>query len=306
MGHRQRDWKRLLKKHAPLLLPAACDALTAKLIEYAGFPAYQIGGFALDGARSAFPDMDVNHLGEKSLAVRDIMHACSLPVLVDCDDGYGDEKNVVHTIHVYDDLGASAVFIEDQKAPKKCGHMGDKQVVDTREMANKIRAAISARRDKAKLFIIARTDALAVHGLHEALRRAEKYLSAGADGVYVEGPENIKHLKAIGRAFRGESLAVSILERGGKTPWLPPAQMHAMGFKMLLYPTTLLFRQTWAILRGLRDLKAGKPLPEQESVSMLEFEELVDIAYWKSIEQKWLPLSERFRQAINKAIKKVA
>lgn len=293
----------MLKKFAPLVLPAACDALTAKLIEQAGFPAYQIGGFALDGMRFGFPDMDVNRLGEKSAAAANIMHACSLPVLVDCDDGYGDEKNVVHTIHVYDDLGASAIFIEDQKSPKKCGHMGGKEVIDPKDMVNKIKAAASARRDRKRLFIIARTDAIAVTGLNDALRRGEKYLKAGADGVYLEGAEDIKQLRTIGQNFKGEALAVSILERGGKTPWLPPAEFHAMGFNMLLYPTTLLFRQTWAIQRGLADLKAGRPLPTQQSVTMMEFERLVDIAYWKSIEQQALPLGERVRQVINKVIK---
>lgn len=121
--------------------PSASDALTAKLIEQAGFPAYQIGGFALDGMRFGFPDMDVNRLGEKSAVVRDIVHASDLPVLVDCDDGYGDEKNVTHTIRVYDDLGVSAVFIEDQKSPKKCGHMGGKHVVDPRDMVNKLKGS---------------------------------------------------------------------------------------------------------------------------------------------------------------------
>jgi 2-methylisocitrate lyase-like PEP mutase family enzyme len=170
MEHRQRNWKHLLKKNAPLLLPAASDALTAKLIEQAGFPAYQIGGFALDGIRFGFPDMDVNRLGEKSAVVRDIVHACDLPVLVDCDDGYGDEKNVTRTMHVYDDLGVSAVFIEYQKSPKKCGHMGGKQVVEPRDMVNKLKAAQTARREAEKLFILARTDALAVNGLDVAQR----------------------------------------------------------------------------------------------------------------------------------------
>jgi 2-methylisocitrate lyase-like PEP mutase family enzyme len=306
MSARERNWRQLLKEAPPLLLPAACDALTAKLIEYSGFPAYQIGGFALDGMRFGFPDMDVTRLGEKSAAVRDIMHACALPVLVDCDDGYGDEKNVVHTVHTYDDLGAAAIFIEDQKSPKKCGHMGGKEVIDPKEMVNKIRAAVSARRDKKDLFVIARTDAIAVNGLKDALRRAETYLKAGADGIYLEGPEDVQQLRTVGRAFKGEALAVSILERGGKTPWLPPAEMHSMGFNMLLYPTTLLFRQAWTILNGLSDLKAGKPVSEKESVSMLEFEKLVDIAYWKAIEQKALPLGERMRQGINRIIKKVA
>jgi len=306
MEHRQTNWKRLLKRHAPLLLPAACDALTAKLIEQAGFPAYQIGGFALDGMRFGFPDMDVTRLGEKSSAVRDIVHACTLPVLVDCDDGYGDEKSVVHTVHTYDGIGASAIFIEDQKAPKRCGHMGGKEVVEPKQMVGKIRAARSARRSADRLFILARTDALAVNGVDDAIRRAEMYLKAGADGVYVEGPETVEQLEKIGREFKGEPLAVSILEGGGKTPWLPPAEMHAMGFNMLLFPTTLLFRQTRAIQEALADLKAARPMAQAEAVTMTEFEVIVDIAYWKSIEQKALPLGERVRQAINKAVKKVA
>ena len=306
MEHRQRSWKRLLKQHAPLLLPAACDALTAKLIEQAGFPAYQIGGFALDGMRFGFPDMDVTRLGEKSSVVRDIVHACSLPVLVDCDDGYGDEKSVVHTVHTYDDIGASAIFIEDQKAPKRCGHMGGKEVIEPRAMASKIRAAKSARRNADRLFILARTDALAVNGVDDAIRRAEMYLKAGADGVYVEGPESVEQLEKIGREFKGAPLAVSILENGGKTPWLPPKEMHALGFNMILFPTTLLFRQTRAIQEALVDLKNGRPMRQDAAVDMTEFEVIVDVAYWKSIEQKALPLGERVRQAINKVVKKVA
>jgi methylisocitrate lyase len=306
MQYRQQSWKRLLKQHAPLQLPAACDALTAKLIEQAGFAAYQVGGFALDGARFGFPDIDITRLGEKSNAVLDIVHACRLPVLVDCDEGYGDEKNVAHTVHVYDDIGASAIFIEDQKAPKKCGHMAKKEVIPAKDMVKKIRAAKSARRDPDKLFIIARTDALAVEGLQAALQRAEAYLKAGADGVYVEGPRNRRELRAVGREFKGEALAVSVLEGGGQTPWVPPDELHEMGFNMILYPTTLLFQQTWTIMRALEDLKAGKPMPQEQAVSMNEFETIVDIAYWKAVEQKVVPTSERIRQAVNKIFKKVA
>jgi 2-methylisocitrate lyase-like PEP mutase family enzyme len=240
MEHRTRNWKRLLKKNGPLLLPAASDALTAKLIQQAGFPAYQIGGFALDGMRFGFPDMDVNRLGEKSAVVRDIVHACDLPVLVDCDDGYGDEKNVTNTIHVYDS---------------------------------------PSRRDLSQ---------------------------AGADGVYVEGPETIQQLRTIGREFKGKPLATSILEGGGKTPWVSPDEMHAMGFNMLLYPTTVLFQVTKTFQRSLAILKAGRPMSESNSVTMLQFEKIVDIAYWKAIEQKAVPLGERVRQTLNKIVKKAS
>lgn len=306
MEHRKRNWKRLLKEHKYLQLPSACDALTAKVIQQAGFPAYQVGGFALDGMRFGFPDMDVNRLGEKSAAVADIIHACELPVMVDCDDGYGDEKNVVHTVHVYDDLGVSAIFMEDQRSPKRCGHMGGKTIVEPQEMVHKIRAAVSARRNADTFFILARTDAIAVNGVDDAIRRGEKYLKAGADGVYVEGPRNMKELRAVGRAFKGEPLALSILEGGGVTPWMPPDELYSLGFNMILYPTTLLFRQTRAMMRALADLQAGRPMPAHDSVTMFEFEKIVDIAYWKAIEEKALPMGERVRQVVNKIFKRVA
>src|SRR5947199_4428238 len=201
MEHRQRNWKRLLKQHKQLILPSACDALTAKLIEQAGFPAYQIGGFALDGARFGFPDMDVNRLGEKSATVSSIIHACDLPVLVDCDDGYGDEKNVTHTVHTYEEMGASALFMEDQKAPKRCGHMAGKEVIPAKDMVGKLKAAVAARAHKESLFLIARTDALEPNGLPDALKRAEMYLNAGVDGIYIEGPHDEKQMRIIGREF---------------------------------------------------------------------------------------------------------
>jgi len=301
-----RDWKKTLRKNRQLLLPSACDALTAKLIEQAGFPAYQIGGFALDGMRFGFPDMDVNRLGEKSTAVANIVHACSLPVLVDCDDGYGDEKNVTHTVHVYDSLGVAAIFIEDQRSPKRWGHMGGKEVIPAKEFVPKIRAAVAARRSKDELFLLARTDAIEPEGFDAALNRAEQYLKAGADGIYFDGVQDEKQMRRIRDEFKGEPLATTILERGGKTPWLPPEVMLEYGFNMVLYPVSLLFRQTRAIQKGLSDLKIGRQLPERESVDMTEFEKIVDIAYWKAIEQKALPLPERIRRGVNKLFQKTA
>ena len=149
-------------------------------------------------------------------------------------------------------------------------------------------------------------NALAMNGLSDALRRSERYLKAGADGIYIEGPETLQQLRTIGREFNGTPLATSILEGGGKTPWMPPDEMHAIGFNMLLYPTTLLFRLTKTLQRSLADLKAGRPMPSEESVTMLQFENLVEIAYWKAIEQKALPLGERVRQTINKILKKAS
>ncbi len=280
-------WNEVLEREGVLQLPVAHDALTAKLIERGGFPAYQIGGFALEGSLFGYPDADLTHLGEKSAAVRRIVQATKLPVLVDTDDGYGDAKNVTRTIHLYEAIGAQAIFIEDQRPPKECGHMSGKVVVPPRAMANKIEAACAAREEPESLFILARTDAIAPEGVDAAIERAQQYLKAGADGVYLEGPTSEIELAQIGKAFKGTPLATSILERGGKTPWLSPKELHAMGFTMILYPATVLFRATHAIQAALSDLRSLRELSKEHSVDMKEFESIVGIDQWRKIEHKY-------------------
>src|SRR5438270_12448834 len=169
--NQQESWRKLVEKHRPLVLPAAHDALSARLIKQAGFPAYQIGGFALVGSRFGQPDIDLIHLGERRACVRDIMTGCSLPVLVDLDDGYGDVKNVTFAIRCMEAMRVSAIFIEDQEAPKKCGQMGDKEVISAEEMVAKVRAAAAARSSREAMFLIARTDALEAEGMRKALKR---------------------------------------------------------------------------------------------------------------------------------------
>jgi 2-methylisocitrate lyase-like PEP mutase family enzyme len=279
-------WRELLEFHRPLLLPAAHDALTAKLIEEAGFPAYQIGGFALEASRYGFPDIDLSRLREKSFAVQDIMFACELPVLVDADDGYGDVKNVTHTVRLYESMGVSAIFIEDQKSPKRCGHLSGKQVIEQEVMAEKIEAAVQARRDPTSIFLIARTDAIAPHGLREAIKRGERYLEAGADAIYLEGPTSVEQLREIGQAFRGVYQATNILEGGGQTPWMPPEQLAELGFSMVLYPTTIIFRVAKTIQSALRELKAGHPMNTWEAVNLQEFETLLGLPFWQHVENQ--------------------
>lgn len=285
IGAERISWKQALKRESPLLLPVAHDALAARVIEQAGFSAVQIAGFAVEGSRHGVPDIDLTHYAERHAAVKDIMGATSLPIMVDGDDGYGDVKNVTYTVRGYQALGVQALFIEDQQAPKRCGHMADKKVVPVEKMTAKVKAAVAAKLDD--FFILARTDALQPEGLDGALRRGEQYLKAGADGIYVEGPETVEQLATIGRTFKGVPLATSVLENGGKTPWLPPAEFAAMGFSMILYPTTVLFRVTKAIQRAARALRAGKPLDKDDAVDMDAFEQIVDLPHWQKIEKKF-------------------
>jgi len=297
------SWRALLRRHKFLQLPAAHDALSAKLIQRAGFVAYQIGGFALEGARFGVPDIDLIRFGEKSAAVREIIGASELPVLVDCDDGYGDVKNITHTVNVYEQMGVSAIFIEDQKPPKRCGHMAGKEVVPPEEMAEKIRAAAAARSDKDSIFIIARTDAEEVNGLDDAMRRCERYLKAGADAIYIEAENSEKDLRRIARAFKGEHKVVNVFEGGGKSPWMSPEQLQNLGFAMALYPTTVLFRMTHAIEDALATLRSGKPMDENLAVSMKDFELIVNLPKWALVESKFRsgPLA-KVRKAIDKML----
>jgi 2-methylisocitrate lyase-like PEP mutase family enzyme len=278
-------WKELLARDEPLLLPCAYDALSARLIERAGFAAYSVGGYALVGARHALPDIGLVGFGEMSAGIRDIMAATGLPVLVDCDDGYGDVKNVARTIAGYEAMGVSAIFMEDQRAPKRCGHMAGKDVIEADAMAAKLRAAAQARRSP-DFFIIARTDARAVHGLDDALRRAELYLNAGADGLFIEAPQSLEELAQIGRAFQGVPQLANMVEGGGRTPILPPHELYRLGFAMVAYPTTLIFRVARTIESALADLKAGKPAGENECVNFDAFKDIVSFARWADVEQR--------------------
>ena len=277
-------WKELLDREQPLLLPCAHDALSARLIERAGFTAYSIGGFALVGSRYGIPDIGLAAFGEISAGIRDIMAATSLPVMVDGDTGYGDVKNVAHTIEGYEAMGASSIFLEDQVAPKRCGHMAGKDVISTADMVAKIKAAVGARRNK-DFFIIARTDARAVHGLDEALRRGEQYLKAGVDGIFIEAPQTVKELEIIGAAFKGAPQLANMLD-DGRTPVLPPSELKSMGFAMAAYPTTLIFRVARAIEGALADLKAARPASKNDAVDFETFKDIVSLARWAEVERR--------------------
>src|SRR3954468_1535876 len=228
--NQQESWRALVAKHRPLAIPAAHDALSARLIQQAGFIAYQIGGFALVGSRYGQPDIDLIHLGERRACVRDIMTGCDLPVLVDLDDGYGDAKNVTFAARCMEAARVSAIFVEDQQAPKKCGQMDDREVIPVDHMVAKLRAAVAARSSPEALYVIARTDALEAEGMKKALQRGEKYLEAGADALYVEGMRDDGELEKVASAFRGQTLVTTMMEGGGETPWHSPREFGELGY----------------------------------------------------------------------------
>jgi len=247
--------KQLLQEEKPLPLLAVHDALSAQLVERAGFKAYSIGVFGLIGCRYLMPDIGIASFGEIAESVRDTMRGSSLPVLVDGDDGYGDVKNVTRTVEAYEEMGVAGIVFEDQTNPKRCGHMVGKNVVSIDQAKKKLEAALAARKDS-DLMIIARTDARSVHGLDDALRRGEEYLRVGVDGLFVEAPQSVEELKIIGSSFKAP-LMVN-MAAGGNTPILPRNELARMGFSIVLYAGTLLFRAAKAMQDTIEILKTGK------------------------------------------------
>jgi len=276
--------RQLAQSEKPLVLPGAHDALSALLIKQAGFKGFFIGGFQTAGARYGLPDIGLAQLGEFTAAFRDIIGACDLPVLVDADNGYGDVKNCVHLLHTYEKMGVQALFMEDQVSPKRCGHMAGKRVVPTEEMEAKIRA-LAANRLNPDTFIVARTDARALLGMDEALRRAERYVRAGADGVFIE---SMLSEEEMARAVREvDTVHVANMLEGGITPILKPAVLAQIGYKIALYGITLLLRITKTMQLALADLKSGDLKLVGSGTPFEEYTKIVGIERWREIENEF-------------------
>jgi 2,3-dimethylmalate lyase len=281
-----KTFRQLVASERPLVLPGAHDAISARLIQRAGFKAYFIGGFPLVGARFGLPDIGLLALGEIGSGIRDIMSSCDLPVLVDCDNGYGDVKTVVHTINFYERLGAQAVFFEDQVSPKRCGHIAGKQLVDPKQMEANIRAA-AENRVNSDTFIIARTDALEVYRLDEALRRGERYARAGADALFIEAPTSIEEMRTIGGAFDVPQLA-NMLE-GGRTPLLRPSELEDLGFRIVIYGISPLMHAVRAMQEVLSSLSKGDISFAGRGVGFEEYKSIVGFDRWADIENRYQP-----------------
>ena len=278
------SFRSLVASERPLVLPGAYDAISARLIERAGFKAYFTGGFPMIGARWGLPDIGLAQLGELSLAVRDVTQASSLPFMVDGDNGYGDVKNVVHTLHTYERLGAGAIMLEDQVAPKRCGHIAGKDIVPAAEMIAKIRAAAGNRLNP-DTFILARTDARDVAGLDEAYRRAVAGLAAGADGLFIESPHDVAELEQIARKFDVPQMA-NMLE-GGRTPILTPKELSDMGFRIAIYGISLLMHAVKTMQDVLAKLSRGDTSFIGHGVGFEEYKTIVGFDDWAKIEDQF-------------------
>jgi 2-methylisocitrate lyase-like PEP mutase family enzyme len=275
---------RAVREKRFLVVPGVHDALSARLAQKVGFETYFIGGFPVSGARYGLPDLGLVGFGEMAEAVRDIMRACDLPVFVDADDGYGDVKNVVRTVQSYERMGVSAILLEDQQWPKRCGHMEGKKVVPVELAEAKIRAA-TAERLNPETWILARTDARQVYDLDDALRRAERYVRAGADGIFIEAPRSVEELARIGRAFDVPQICNPLM--GGHTPILGMDEMHGLGFDCAVLGLDTLMHAARAVESVLLDMKSGRFALRNDGMDFEAYKTLVGYDQWQGVQDRF-------------------
>lgn len=228
--------REMLEKEEALLVPGCYDALSAKILKQAGFPVIYMSGSGVTASVTGKPDVGLLTMTEMVNQARNIVNATDLPLICDADTGYGNAINLIRTVKEYERAGVAGIHIEDQVTPKCCGHFEGKAVISAEEMVKKIEAAIYAREDQ-DFLIIARTDARAVFGLEEVLRRGRLYADAGADVLFVEAPQSAGELETITCAFNDIPLLINMVE-GGKTPVFSFDYLKGLGFKIVLYPTS--------------------------------------------------------------------
>jgi len=258
----------LLREPGLITMPCCFDPLSAKLIEQAGFPLTFMSGFAVAAARLGMPDTGLISYGEIIDQGRNICSAISIPVIGDGDTGYGNAMNVKRTVKGYAAVGFACIMIEDQVAPKRCGHTQGKAVVGRAEAFERIQAAVDARAEGHDILIMARTDARYEHGLSEAIERARRFHELGADILFVEAPRDEAEMRELCAALPGPKMAN--LVEGGLTPNLPGDLLAEIGYKIAAYPLTLMSAAMKAMIGALEEFKTGAVAPER----LLAFDEI--------------------------------
>ena len=277
----------LLESGRTILAPGAFDPLAARLVEEAGFPAVYMTGFGTSAAVIGRPDVGLLTMTEMADNAGRIAACVDIPVIADADTGYGNPLNVIRTVGAYEAAGVAGIHIEDQVAPKKCGHMEGKQVIPAAEMAEKVRAAVEAR-TQPEFVIIARTDARAVEGLDRALERARRYREAGADVLFIEAVVSEQEAEEVARAFPGVPLLFNWAE-GGKTPPIGLDRLTGLGYRIVIFPISTLLAATAAMRGILREIaQAGTPAAALSGLPAFgEFTDFIGLPQVREIEQRY-------------------
>ncbi len=278
--------RELLASGQTIVAPGAFDPLAARLVEEAGFPAVYMTGFGTSAALLGRPDVGLLTMTEMAGNAGRIAACVDIPVIADADTGYGNPLNVIRTVGAYEAAGVAGIHIEDQVAPKKCGHMEGKQVIAADEMAQKVRAAVEARTSP-DFVIIARTDARAVEGLERAIERARLYRAAGADVLFVEAVVTEAEAAEAVRAFPGVPLLFNWAE-GGKTPPISLSRLCELGYRIVIFPISTLLAATAAMRGILHEIAtAGTPSAVLRDVpSFGEFTDFIGLPQVREVEQR--------------------
>jgi 2-methylisocitrate lyase-like PEP mutase family enzyme len=278
--------RQLLDNPEGLELPGCFDVLSAMILERAGFDAVFMSGYGVAASFLGNPDIGLTSLVETALLTKNIAHAIDLPLVVDADNGYGNEDNVVRTVHELEHAGAAAMILEDQVMPKRCGHAAGKAILPLDVYMRKLECALDARRTP--MVIVARTDATSID---EGIMRAKRFHAAGADVTLVDGLASVEALKRVGDEVPGHK--VINLIHGGKTQLLPSQQLHDLGFKIVLYSTPALYVAANAMVKAMMVLRETRQLSSisDESTTFKEFQAFVEGQYFRR------PGSERLSAA---------
>lgn len=284
------SFRQLFREHHPLVSPVAHDALSARMITEAGFAAVSIGGLAMLASQFGLPDLGIATLGEMIEGTRCVMRGTHLPIGVDADDGYGDLKSVTHTVEAYTQLGVGSLIFEDQdRRQKRPGDSGFVGVIPVDEMCAKLNAAVAARTDP-EMIILARVDAYSSEGLDGALRRADRYLQTGVDGIFVSTLNSVEELARVGQTLRG-TYQVAVASERLVSEWPAPRELYDMGFSQVVYPHLVLKHTAFGIqsaLTTIADFASGKLAPKDANGPDFELSRLQDTLgrkRWAAIEE---------------------
>jgi 2-methylisocitrate lyase-like PEP mutase family enzyme len=269
-----------------VMAPGAPDAITARLVQKAGFPAVYMTGFGATASRLGLPDIGLMTQTEMTTHARDMARVVDIPVIADADTGYGGPSNIHRTVQEYIQAGVAAIHLEDQLAPKRCGQMAGIRLMTAQESVLRLKCALQARGEE-NLLVIGRTDALPAAGIDEAIRRARLYQEAGVDLVFVDGIKKIAEVEAVARAVDGPKV-VSIVD-GNETTALTAAELQQMGFSVVFYAVTTLFTVVKAVSDALAELhRAGTPRACADAmVSYAQFSELVGLDFHKDLDDRY-------------------
>lgn len=281
-----KNLKNMLKVNKPLVIPGVYDAIGAKIAEKVGFEAMFQTGYGTSATLFGMPDYGFIGATETLDNARRICNAVSVPVIVDSDTGYGNALSVWKLVRELESAGASGIFLEDQRWPKRCGHMQGKEVITQEEYTEKLGAAIDARQSK-DFIIVARTDARATEGLDAAIERGLQNKKTGADAVFIEAPRSFEEMKIIGKAIKAPLVANMI--EGGTTPITSAETLHKLGFKIILYPLSVLFANTFATTNILKELKRSGTTTKlkQKVVNFDQFNDLVELPKFQKLEKRY-------------------